>query len=296
MSKEQFDYLLGRLAENPPPEKPSYRDLRAQLEQLGETFHISEDVETETARVGNVPGLWLTAPGAVLDRVLLYAHGGGYVAGSSHSHGELTARLSRACGARVLSVDYRLAPEHPFPAARDDAVAAYRGLLSYRIPPERIVFGGDSAGGGVVMTALLALKAAGDPLPAGAVLLSPWIDPESTGESYRTQAEADPMVNAAVIQTSAKLYFGAGNLRDPAAAPLKADLTGLPPLLIEVGTHEVLLDDSTRLAERARAAGVDVTLRAEEGMIHVWQIFAPILDEGQASIDRIGKWVKERIA
>ena len=145
------------------------------------------------------------------------------------------------------------------------------------------------------MSALLALREAGEPLPAGAVLLSPWIDPESGGESYRTQAEADPMVNAAVLQTSAKLYFGADKLSDPAGAPLHADLAGLPPLLIEVGTREVLLDDSTRLAERARAAGVDVTLRAEEGMIHVWQIFAPILDEGQASIDRIGQWVKERM-
>ena len=245
---------------------------------------------------GGVSAEWSVADGAAEDKVILYLHGGGYVMGSAGSHRDVTGRLSKASGARVLSLNYRLAPEHPFPAPVDDAVAAYRWLLAQGISSSNIAIAGDSAGGGLAFATLLALRDAGDPVPAAGVGISPWVDMEGTGESMTTRAAVDPVVQKEGLLDMAKLYLGDTDPKNPLAAPLHANLSGLPPLLIHVGDAETLLDDSIRITERARKAGVDVTLKIWDEMPHVWHLFAPILPEGQQAIEEIGAFFKERTA
>jgi acetyl esterase/lipase len=193
----------------------------------------------------------------------------------------------------VLLIDYRLAPEHPHPAAVEDSTRAYRWLLETGSNPKRMAIAGDSAGGGLTVATLVALRDAGVPLPAAAVCLSPWVDLEGIGESMTTKAAVDPMVQREPLLRMASMYLAGQDPRTPLAAPLYADLRGLPPLLIQVGTAETLLDDSVRLAERARAAGVQVTLEPWEDMIHVWQAFAAMLPEGQQAIERIGEFLRQ---
>jgi acetyl esterase/lipase len=227
------------------------------------------------------------------DRTILYLHGGAYTRGSIVSHRALVARLSAASGARALVIAYRLAPENPFPAAVEDATAAYRWLLEQHIQPDQLVVSGDSAGGGLSLALLLALRDAGHPLPAGAALLSPWTDLAGTGESIRTLAGADPWLNAERLMLTAGLYLAGADACNPLASPLYGDLHGLPPLLIQVGTDEILLDDATRLAERARAAGVPVTLEVWERMWHVFQSFAAEIPEGRQAVEKIGAFVRQ---
>ena len=245
---------------------------------------------------GGVAAEWSVAAGVDEAKVVLYVHGGGYVMGSAGSHRDMTGRLSKAAGARVLSLNYRLAPEHPFPAPVDDSVAAYRWLLAQGISPGNIAVAGDSAGGGLAIATLLALRDAGEPLPAAGIGISAWVDMEGTGESMTTRAAVDPVVQKEGLLGMAKLYLGDADPKSPLAAPLHADLGGLPPLLLQVGDAETLLDDSTRLAEKARAAGVDVTLKVWDEMPHVWHLFAPILPEGRQAIDEIGSFVQARTA
>jgi acetyl esterase/lipase len=245
---------------------------------------------------GGVSAEWSVADGAAEDKVILYVHGGGYVMGSAGSHRDVTGRLSKASGARVLSLNYRLAPEHPFPAPVDDAVAAYRWLLAQGISSSNVAIAGDSAGGGLAFATLLALRDAGDPVPAAGVGISPWVDMEGTGESMTTRAAVDPVIQKEGLLKMAKLYLGDADPKNPLAAPLHANLAGLPPLLIHVGDAETLLNDATRITERARKAGVDVTLKIWDEMPHVWHMFAPILPEGQQAIEEIGAFFKERTA
>lgn len=245
---------------------------------------------------GGVSAEWSVAAGAAEDKVILYVHGGGYVMGSAGSHRDMTGRLSKAAGARVLSLNYRMAPEHPFPAAVDDAVAAYKWLLDQGIKPANIAIAGDSAGGGLALATLLAIRDGGHPVPAAGIGISPWVDMEGTGETMTTRAAVDPVVQKEGLLGMAKLYLGDADPKNPLAAPLHANLAGLPPLLIQVGDHETLLDDSNRIAERARKAGVDVTLKVWDEMPHVWHLFAPILPEGQQAIDEIGAFFQARTA
>src|SRR5215470_16976890 len=205
---------------------------------------------------GGVPAEWVAAPGAGPGRVLLYFHGGAYQIGSPATLRHLVALLSGAARARALSVAYRLAPEHPFPSAIEDALAAYRWLLASGIDPALIAVAGDSAGGGLALGALVALRDAGDPMPAGAVMLSPWTDLALTGESLRTRAAVEVMIKPEGLPEAVALYLADADPRHPYASPLYADLRGLPPLLIHVGDAEVILDDSTRLAARAGESGV----------------------------------------
>ncbi|MBX5465774.1 MAG: alpha/beta hydrolase [Clostridia bacterium] len=271
---------------------PSVEEQRRQLDAMGGLLPLAPDVVVRPAESGGVPGEWIDAPGARADRVLLYLHGGAYSMGGPASHRSLVARLARAAAARGLLVDYRLAPEHRFPAAVEDAVAAYRGLLAAGLEPGRIVLAGDSAGGGLAVATLVALREAGQPLPAGAALLSPWTDLAGTGETLRTRAERDPWIDPSGIGGAARLYLGEEDPRHPLASPLYAELGGLPPLLIHVGEDEVLLDDARRLAERARAAGVEVTLRVWPEMWHVFQAFP--MPEAEEAIAEIGRFVQAR--
>ena len=262
------------------------------MERISE--HVARDVTCEPVDAGGVPAEWIAAPGAIADRVILYLHGGGYVLGSINTHRAMIARIARASNARALAIDYRLAPEHPFPAAVEDATAAYKWLLAQGYKPAKIVIAGDSAGGGLALATLIALRDAKQPMPAGCVPISPWTDLEGTGDSIRTKAAKDPMVQQDNLAGSAKQYIGGADPKNPLLSPLHADYRGLPPMLIHVGEAEILLDDATRVAERAKRAGVDVQLEVWDDMIHVWHVFAKILPEGQQAIDKIGKFVVAR--
>jgi len=267
--------------------------MRAVMEGMT-AFPSAGETRCTPVNAGGVPAEWIAASGAVDDRVILYLHGGGYVMGSIATHREMAARLSKAARARALVIDYRLAPEHPFPAAVDDAVAAYRWLLSQNMKPFRIVVAGDSAGGGLTLATLVALRDAKAPLPAAGVCISPWTDMEGTGDSMVTRAKADPVVQKQGLLGMAQLYLGGKDPKSPLAAPLYANLEGLPPLLIQVGDAETLLDDATRVAEKAKRAGVTVDLEVWPEMPHVWHLFAPFLPEGQQAIDKIGQYVQAK--
>ncbi|MBI3993099.1 MAG: alpha/beta hydrolase [Candidatus Lambdaproteobacteria bacterium] len=296
MPSAEYLKLEEKVWANRPRGEQSLEERRAFMAKTGAMFRLADDVTCTRVDVNGVPGEWIATPGVATDKVLLYLHGGGYVMGAIDTHREMISRLVRAGGLRALAIDYRLAPEHPFPAGLDDAVTAYRWLLGQGLAPGRIAVGGDSAGGGLALGLLLALKQAGEPQPGAAVLLSPWADLTVSGSTVATKAKLDCMVDAAALDMFSRMYIGNEDPRNPLASPLFGDPAGLPPLLFQVGTHEILLDDALRMAERARAAGVEVTLERGEGLMHVWQWFAPMIPEGREAIERIGAFLKGRIA
>ena len=294
MADRGIEAVRAHLAKLPPSDTMTTAERRAQYERAEKAFPTPPDVKVEHVNAPVAPAEWLRPPAGDSGRVVLYLHGGGYVIGSPRSHRHLAAAIAGAASASALLLDYRLAPEHPYPAAVEDATAAYRWLLDRAVAPGRIVIAGDSAGGGLTVATLLALREAGVPLPAAGVCISPWVDLTCGGDSYRTKAAADPIVTRAAVAQMAQAYLGATPPRTPLASPLFADLRGLPPLLIHVGSEEVLLDDARLLAERARAAGVEVGLEVYERMIHVWHWFLPMLDEAQSAVEAIGRFVRER--
>jgi monoterpene epsilon-lactone hydrolase len=254
-------------------------------------FHLAEDVEVE-AVFTPVPGLWITTP-AGRNRSILYFHGGGYALGSSRAHAEMTSWIARAAQARVFVLDYRRAPEYRFPAALEDALLAYRWMVNSGTDPRTITVAGDSAGGGLTIALLTSLRDRGEPLPSSAACISPWVDLEMSGESIASKAALDPLLTRDGLQQFADWYLGGQDARNPLVSPLHADLHGLPPLLIQVGTSEILLDDAVRLAERARGAGVKVTLTRYEDMPHVWHVFASFLPEAREADREIGEFVMQ---
>ena len=292
MASPELQTFIQAMRSRPPTAELSIEEQRAGFEMLASAAPPADDIKREAVDAGGVPAEFAIAGAA--EPTVLYLHGGGYVIGSIATHRDLVSRLVRATGGRALSVDYRLAPEHPFPAALDDATAAYRWLLSSGVDPARLVIAGDSAGGGLTIATMVALRDAGDPLPAAAVCVSPWADLECSGESITSKADVDPILRQESLLGWAKAYLGDAGPRSPLASPIHADLAGLPPLLIMMGTAELLFDDATRLAERAQAAGVDVTLEPWEEMIHAWPLFAFALPEGRQALDRIGAFVRER--
>lgn len=244
-------------------------------------------VAPEGSRV-RIPAEWVIPQGADEDRAMLYLHGGGFVVGSIESHRSTVARIARAAGCMALVIDYRLAPEHPFPAALDDCVAAYEWMLEQGFGPEKLAIVGDSAGGGLTASTLLALRDSGRPLPAAAVMISPATDLAMTGETILTKKQDDPLINVRWGSICVGMYLGDTDPRNPLASPVYGDLAGLPPLLIQVGTREVLLDDSICFAQKARAAGVEVELEEWQGMFHVFHVCAPLVPESRQAIERIG--------
>jgi monoterpene epsilon-lactone hydrolase len=289
--------VRAHLAKVPPAVTVAER--RAQYDRAERVFPVPPDVavKTLTLKAGQGPEIgaeWLEPPAAREGAALLYLHGGGYVIGSPRSHRHLAGALARATGAVTLLPDYRLAPEHAFPAAVEDAVASYRWLLEWGAVPGRTVIAGDSAGGGLTVATLLALRDRGLPRPAGGVCISPWVDLTCGGASYASKAASDPIVARQGVAEMARDYLGGADARTPLASPLFADLAGLPPLLVQVGSEEVLLDDAVGLAERARAAGVPAALEIWPDMIHVWHWFFPMLDEGQRAIDGAGAFARSR--
>lgn len=291
MAKDALGMLMQKGANAKSPQ-----EFRAIFEEVSSGTPLAPDIKCAKANAGGVEAEWIDAPNAAADRAVLYLHGGGYVLGSINTHRDLMSRISRAAGARVLGINYRLAPEHPFPAAVDDAVAAYRWMLGQGLKPHRIAVAGDSAGGGLTVATLLAIRDAKLPTPGAGICMSPWVDLEGLGASMKTRAAVDPVVQREGLLGMAAAYLAGKNPRTPLAAPLHADLKGLPPLLIQVGNDETLLDDSTRLAEKAKTAGVSVKLEVWPEMIHVWQLFAAFLPEGQQAVEVIGKFVADHTA
>ena len=296
MASPQFEKLVEIIWSNkrPPGDHPVEK-LRAGMEKT--SLPPGEDVTATAVDAGGVPAEWVVTPEADAGRTIVYFHGGGYCIGSVLGHRAMLSHLAAAARARVLSVGYRLAPEDPHPAALDDAVRAYRwAIASGGADPARTVIGGDSAGGGLTVAALVALRDAGDPLPAAGVCLSPWVDLTQSGATITSKADEDPMVRAEDLARWADAYRAERTGSDPAISPLFADLAGLPPLLIDVGTAEVLLDDARRLANRARGAGVEVTLTVAEDMLHVWHFFAGAVPEADDAIARVGAFIAKEAA
>jgi epsilon-lactone hydrolase len=292
----QLDRVISLIRARATAPRKNLEEDRVSYENMLSAMTLDDDITTERVGVGGVPAEWISAPGANQAAVVLYLHGGGYVLGSMRTHRVMLAHLARAAGCKVLGLEYRLAPENPFPAPVDDTLTAYRWLLTRGYDPRKIVLAGDSAGGGLVVAAMVAMRYVGEPMPAAGVCLSPWVDMEATGPSFVTNATLDPSVAKDRIVRMAGVYLAGKSPQAPLASPIHADLRGLPPLLVQVGSIETLLDDANALTQRARAAGVQVELEVWEDMPHVWQHFAPILPEAQQAIARIGEFVRKYVA
>jgi len=274
---------------------PTLEQRRAAFAPGGRLHPVPDDVLVTEVTAGGVPAHWLAAPGADTGRVLLFLHGGGYELGSVRSDGELAARLGRASGMRVLFPEYRLAPEHPFPAAIDDVLAAWRWLRTDQdLSARSIAVAGDSAGGGLAVALLVALRDAGQALPAAAVLMSPTVDLTSSGPSMTERADQDPISTPAMLGQFAAGYLAGADPHTPLASPLFASLAGLPPLLVQAGTADLLLSDSERLASAAAEAGVDVILEIGEGLPHVYPIMLGTPEAAEAT-EQIGKFLRARV-
>lgn len=289
-----IEKLMQTLRERGLPDGLSLDERRARMEDIGTRFPAPQHASINPVKIAERPAEWVFDPDTDDGRVMLYVHGGGYVQGSLASHRNLVFEIARSMKGKVLNLDYRLAPEHPFPAAVEDTVNAWAELLEMGIDPKKASFGGDSAGGGLVIAALVSARDKGLPMPSCACCISPWTDLVGTGRTMDTKALEDPMVNRAALEYFSDFYADKEDKTHPLISPLFADLAGLPPLLIQVGTAETLLDDSRRLATRARYAGVDVSYAEWEGMPHIWHIFAPLLEKSRKAIIELGEFVERK--
>ncbi len=290
MADAEIDAIRRMLATR--PRLADLAERRQRLDGLGAQYPLPADVRVEPVEANGVAAEWTTTPGADPARVILFLHGGGYISGSLRSHRHMIAQAGREAGARTLALNYRLAPEHPFPAALEDAIDGYRFLLSQGFAPQRIVMAGESAGGGLAVAALVRLRDAGAPLPACTWCSSPWVDLEMTGGTMVTKAAVDPLIQKSYLAELAAAYLNGADPRTPTASPLHADLRGLPPVLIQVGSAETLLDDAVRLAGVAGAADVRVTLQVWPDMIHAWHLFHSQLAAGRRALAEVGACVR----
>ena len=295
MSQEQLQNVVEIIRSGPDLGSLPLPELREAFDGFVEFTPVDPDVNFEVVNANGVRCEIGLAPGSRTDATLLYLHGGGYVIGSFQSHRGLLARLGKATGVRTCAVDYRLAPENPYPAAVDDAVTAYQWLIDNGTPPERIFFAGDSAGGGLVMATMLRCKAQNIPLPRAAVLFSPFTDMATTGQSLVENRDKDIIVTEGMAPGMAEMYLAGAAPRSPEASPIYGDLAGFPPFLIQVSSHEALLDDSLRLLRAAIVKDVAVQLRVYQGLPHVWQLFTGLLDEGQAALEEAGAFLTHHL-
>jgi monoterpene epsilon-lactone hydrolase len=299
MPSQAMQHLIGAFRDRQKARAsqapPTLEERRAAFAPAGRLHPLPDDVLITAVTAGEVPAYWLTGPGTGTGRVLLFLHGGGYQFGSLRSHGELAARLGRASGMRVLFPEYRLAPEHRFPAAIDDVLAAWHWLRTDQdLSAASITAAGDSAGGGLAVALLVALRDAGEALPAAAALMSPHVDLTSSGASMTERADQDPIFTPAALRQMASDYLAGADPTTPLASPLFASLAGLPPLLVQTGTAELLLSDSERLATAAAQAGVDVTLQLGEGLPHVYQITLDTPEAAEAT-EQIAQFLRARV-
>ncbi len=267
----------------------SIAEQRSRQEKSARYARLPKGTQSKPVVINEIPAEWIEAPPAEAG-IILYLHGGAYALGSINGHREFIARLALATQSKALAINYRLAPEHPFPAALEDALAAYHWLLSQGFDSSRIVIAGDSAGGGLAISALVALRDAGDPLPAGAVCISPWVDLALTSASIHQNSRLDPILDPKSLEIYAGYYAGSHELTFPLISPLYADLKGLPPLMIQVGTDEILLDEAILLADKAREAGVTVTQETWDGMFHVFQLI-PFMPETKEAVKHIAGFI-----
>jgi monoterpene epsilon-lactone hydrolase len=293
MSSAEIDAVRALLRSQPRP--VGWSERRGRLDAVGQAYPVASDIALEAVDAGGVPAEWSLAPGSDRARVLLFFHGGGYCSGSIASHRDMVTRVGRAGGVRTLALGYRLAPEHPFPAALDDALAAYGFLLDQGIAPDKTAIGGDSAGGGLTLATMIRLRDAGKPLPGCAWLVSPWVDLQMTGASLAEKADVDPLIQKPYLEELASAYLAGADPAGPLVSPLHADLAGLPPLLVQVGSAETLLDDALRIARRAGAADVPVNLEVWPHMIHAWHLWAAELDDGRRAIASAGAFIRTRL-
>lgn len=293
MTRKQHEELDAILRHGPLDLGGDVVEQRAVFREMIAGIPLPDDVIATAGELGGVPVVTVETPGNDVSLVVFYLHGGAYAIGSAADSVGLASDVARRVGARATSVDYRLAPEHRFPAAVDDSVTAYRALLETGTPSSRIAFVGESTGGGLVVATLVALRDAGLPQPACAAVFSPWVDLTVSGESAVTKADADPVLTPRGLRTRALDYLGDTDPATPLASPIFADLAGLPPLLVQVGSHEILLDDAVRLAARAAARDVAVQLQIWPGAPHVFQAYAALLDEAGAALDAAAAFVRQ---
>ncbi len=291
MTLSEIDVVRALLNSKPRP--VGWQERRRRLDEVGSVWPVANDVRLEAVDLAGVPGEWSIVPGSDASRVLLFFHGGGYCSGSILSHRRMVSEAGRAGGVRTLAVGYRLAPEHPFPAAFDDALTAWRCLRSQGIAAAQIAVGGDSAGGGLTLALICELRRANEDLPGCAWLISPWTDLTMSGASLGTKSAVDPLIDKDYLGELAVAYLPAGmNRRDPRVSPLYADLWGLPPTLIQVGSAEALLDDATRFAAAAGAADVRTTLEIWPHMIHAWPLWNARLEPGRRALTSAGVFMR----
>jgi epsilon-lactone hydrolase len=294
MDNVEIDAVRALLSAKPRP--VGWAERRERIDEVGSVWPVAGDVTLESVDLGGLPGEWSIAPGSDPSRVLLFFHGGGYCSGSILSHRRMVTEAGRAAGARTLAVAYSLAPEHPFPAAYDDALAAWRFLREQGVAANRIAVGGDSAGGGLTVALINRLRDAGESGPACAWLASPWTDLTMSGETLATKDAVDPLIHKGYLEELANAYLPSGmDRRDPRVSPLYADMKGFPPTLIQVGSNETLLSDAVRFAAAAGAADVSVTLEIWPRMIHAWPLWNARLADGRAALARAGAFVREHI-
>ena len=297
MSQQELDAVLAFLAESGDLSAGTLEERRALFDQTGESIPLPDDVKIDAVDAGGRPALMIDGPKSRADHVILYLHGGGYVLGSPLSHRPLTVLLAEAAEATVLSLDYSLAPEGVYPAAVEDAVNAYQWLVKEKgIAPGKIAVSGDSAGGGLAAATLMLLRDRELGEPAAGMLISPWADLTCSSKSMTSRADIDPWLEQSTLKEMADAYLGGKGAESHLASPVFGSLEGLPPLLIQVGTREILHDDSLRMAGKAAEAHLDVTLEIWDGMIHVWHFFAPMLEEGREAIDNMGAFYKAKTA
>lgn len=291
MAQSEIEAVRALLSSRPRP--VGWPERRKRLDDVGSVWPIADDVRLTAVDVSGVPGEYSIAPGSDPSRILLFFHGGGYCSGSILSHRRMVTEAGRAAGIRTLAIAYRLAPDHPFPAAFDDALTAWRFLRNQGISATCIAIGGDSAGAGLAIGLINQLRDAREELPACAWLVSPWTDLTMSGSTLATKAAVDPIIHKEYLNELADAYLPAGmNRRDPRVSPLYGDLRSLPPILIQVGSAETLLDDATRLAARAGAADVRVTLEIWPHMIHAWHLWNAHLEPGRRALASAGAFIR----
>jgi acetyl esterase/lipase len=296
MSKEQQLQLDAILRQGGLDTSADVPTMRAAFSELMAQVPVAPDIQQRSLEVGGVAGLEVTIEGSDAENVILYFHGGVYVIGSAAATVPLVGDLVRRTGASAITLDYRLAPEHPYPAAVEDARAAYLGLLDQGVAPDQIALAGESAGGGLAVALLLALREAGEPLPSCGYLMSPYVDLTLSGETLAAKQEVDPLLTPDGLQARVPDYVGGADPSDLLISPIFGDLRELPPLLIQVGSHEVLLSDALRLAARAAISDVPVTLEVTPGVPHVFQAYAGLLDEAGAALDRAADFLTAQLA
>ena len=295
MAKSEIDAVRALLSSKPRP--VGWPARRKRLDEVGTVWPVADDVEFTAVDVNGLPGEYSMVPGSDPFRVLMFFHGGGYCSGSTQSHRRLVTEAGRAARMRTLALAYRLAPEHPFPAACDDAETAWRFLRNQGIRAANIAIGGDSAGAGLTLGLISRLRDAHEELPACAWLISPWTDLTVSGSTLASKAAADPLIHKEYLNELADAYLPAGmDRKDPRVSPLYADFRNFPPILIQVGSEETLLDDSTRLAAQAGAAAVAVTLEIWPHMIHAWPLWNAHLEDGRRALANAGAFIAQQVA